>query len=151
MQHSWNFLSRHPGVLRGWMVGRGWKGFAWVQREEGRRGSKGKKEGSGGLLRPNEEMIHSNVELICGCQFLFHSLVFRVWGCLPPPFPGSHLFLHMPWPSTAWLSSALYGLLSTPLGSRHAEDYRKCLAAELHRPASHLLLLRSPIVPITWF
>ena len=79
-QHSWNSLSRHPGVLRARMVGRGWKGFAWVQRED-RRGEK--KVGSGGLLRPNEEMIHWNVELICGCQFLFHSVVLRVWSVCP--------------------------------------------------------------------
>lgn len=39
----------------------GWKGVkrvAWAQREEDGRGSKGKKEGSGALLRPNEELIH---------------------------------------------------------------------------------------------
>lgn len=76
------------------------------------------------------------LELICGCQFLFHSVVFRVWGVFP------HLSLD-PTASSTCLGpaqlgspSALHGLLSTPLGSRHAEDCRKCLAARLHTDRS---------------
>lgn len=42
-------------------------------------------------------------------------------GRLHVPLPGSHHFLHMPWLGATWHWSALYGLLSTQLGSRHAE------------------------------
>lgn len=150
MQHSWNSLSRHPGLSRVWMVGRGWKGLHGYRGRRIEEGVKQRKRGRWIIATKwRDDSLKRWINLWlsvslsqCGVQGV---------GCLPPPLPGSHLFLHMPWPSAAWLSSALYGLLSTPMGSRHAEDYRKCLAAELHRPASHLLLLRSPIVPLTWF
>lgn len=45
---------------------------------------------------------------------------------------------------TAWLFTAFFPLNWEADMQNH---YRKCSAAELHRPVSHLLLHRSPIVP----
>ncbi len=47
------------------------KGMWGKQREEDRRGGEEKKEGSGVLLRPNEEMIHWIAELICAVSLSF--------------------------------------------------------------------------------
>lgn len=129
---SWKSLDSWKGV----------KGVVWVHREGGKRGD-------GGLLQPNEEMIHWNVELICGCQFLFHSMVFRVWGVCP------HHSMD-PTSSSACLGPAQLGspqlfMASFPL-NWEPDMQRTIVNAWLQnfRPASHLLS-RFPTAPLTRF
>lgn len=145
-----------PDILvlkRVWMVGRGYKGLRGYRGRRIGEGSKGNKDGSGGLLRPNEEMIHWNVELICGCQFLFHSEVFMVVRGVCP-----HHSLD-PTSSSTCLGPAQLGspqpfMASFPL-NWEADMQRTIVNAWLQNFTEQRLISSSspglPIVPLTWF
>lgn len=71
---------------------------------------------------PDEETARWNVELICGCHFLFPRCGFRwVEGCLPISLPGSH---HLPPHALAQSNLAPLGPLRPPFHSTGKQTCR---------------------------